>query len=157
MAKKVAIVLGSQSDLERVNPAEEVFRDFGVEFEIKVLSAHRAPNLLREYVLGLESRGFEVIIAAAGMAAHLPGVVASLTTLPVIGVPLSTTFQGLDSLLSIVQMPSGVPVATMAVDGSKNAALFACEILALKYPELKEKLRNYKQKLEESFRSESND
>lgn len=152
MAKKVAIILGSKSDLERMKPAEEVFKDFGVEFELKILSAHRAPNLVKEYVLSLESRGFEAVIAAAGMAAHLPGVVASLTTLPVIGVPLSATFQGLDSLLSIVQMPPGVPVATMAVDGAKNAALFACQILALSYPELRQQLKDYKQGLEESFR-----
>ncbi len=157
MAKKVAIILGSQSDLERVKPAEEVFDDFGVDYELKVLSAHRAPNLLRQYVLNLENRGFEVVIAAAGMAAHLPGVVASLTTLPVIGVPLSTTFQGLDSLLSIVQMPSGVPVATMAIDGARNAALFACQILALKHLEVRNQLKNYKQNLEESFRGGFND
>ncbi len=151
MAKKVAVILGSKSDLERMKPAEEVFKDFGVEFELKILSAHRAPNLVKEYVLNLESRGFEVVIAAAGMAAHLPGVVASLTPLPVIGVPLSATFQGLDSLLSIVQMPPGVPVATMAVDGAKNAALFACQILSLSYPELRQQLKDYKQGLEESF------
>lgn len=157
MNKKVAVILGSQSDIERLKPAEEVFKNFGVDFELKILSAHRTPNLVREYVLSLESRGFEVVIAAAGMAAHLPGVIASLTSLPVIGIPLSTTFEGLDSLLSIVQMPPGVPVAAMAVDGSKNAALFACQILALKYPELRQKLKSYRQSLEQSFRSDPND
>ncbi len=157
MAKKVAVLMGSQSDLEKMRPAEEVFRQFGVDFEVKVISAHRAPNVLKDYVVGLKEKGFEVIIAGAGMAAHLPGVVASLTELPVIGVPLSASLQGLDALLAIVQMPPGIPVASMAVDGAKNAALFACQILALKYPELAERLEQYRRELEESFREGGRD
>ncbi len=152
MARKVAIVIGSSSDREKIKPAEEILKEFGVDYDLKVLSAHRAPNLLRQFVLELKDKGVEVVIAAAGMAAHLPGVIASLTDLPVIGVPLSSSLQGFDALLSIAQMPPGVPVATMAVDGAKNAAIFACQILALKYPEVGEKLRLEKRKLEESFR-----
>ncbi|MEM4820781.1 MAG: 5-(carboxyamino)imidazole ribonucleotide mutase, partial [Acidilobaceae archaeon] len=129
-------------------PAVDTLREFGVEVEVRVLSAHRTPEELREYVKTAAERGIEVIIAGAGGAAHLPGVVASLTHLPVIGVPVPTQhLHGLDSLLSIVQMPSGVPVATVGIGASKNAALLAIRILSLKYSHLVDKLEKYKEKM----------
>ena len=115
---------------------------------MQVISAHRNPDQIFDYVRSAEDNGIEIIIGAAGKAAHLPGIMAGLTTLPVIGIPIKTSFEGgLDSLLSIVQMPSGVPVATVAVDGSQNAAILAAQILALKYPELKKKLEDFKKQL----------
>ena len=147
--KKVAILMGSISDRHVMEPAGDILGQFGIEFEIKVCSAHRMPDKTREFVCNAEKEGFEVIIAGAGKSAHLPGVVASYTTLPVIGVPIKTEdLGGLDSLLSIVQMPPGVPVATVAINGSKNAALLAVQILALKYGDLNKKFREYKENLE---------
>jgi len=129
--------------------ASDVLKEFGVDYEINVLSAHRMPNKTREFAKSVKDKGIEVIIAGVGKAAHLPGVIASYTTVPVIGVPIKTSdLSGLDSLLSIVQMPSGVPVACMSIDGAKNAALLAIQILALKYGDLAKKLKKYKAKLE---------
>jgi 5-(carboxyamino)imidazole ribonucleotide mutase len=144
----ISMLMGSKSDLPVMQEAESVCKDFGISFETKVLSAHRTPKQTAEYALSARSRGIKVIIAGAGGAAHLPGVVAAYTTLPVIGVPvLSKSLQGLDSLLSIVQMPSGIPVATVAINGAKNAALLAVEILALENRTLQKKLDDFRKKL----------
>ncbi|MDF2633591.1 MAG: phosphoribosylaminoimidazole carboxylase, catalytic subunit [Pelosinus sp.] len=138
---KVAIIMGSDSDWSVVQPAVDVLTDFGVTTEVVVASAHRTPDKVHEFAAGARERGVEVIIAAAGAAAHLPGVIAAYTTLPVIGIPInSTCLNGLDALLSIVQMPAGIPVATMAVNGAKNAAIFAVQIMAGKHNELVKKL-----------------
>jgi 5-(carboxyamino)imidazole ribonucleotide mutase len=145
---KVAVIMGSDSDLPVVRKAVEVLKAFEVDFEVNVISAHRTPDRAAEYAKNAESNGFEVIIAAAGKAAHLPGVLAAFTTLPVIGIPIkSSTLDGLDSLLSIVQMPSGIPVATVAVDGAENAGLLAVQILSVKYDILREKLKAHKEKM----------
>ena len=129
---KVAVIMGSASDWDVMSPCCTTLEDFGIPYEKRVLSAHRNPGPLAQYVASLPEKGCEIIIAGAGGAAHLPGVIAALTTLPVIGIPVkSKALNGMDSLLSIVQMPSGIPVATMAIDGAKNAALFAVSILAL--------------------------
>lgn len=147
--KKVAIVMGSVSDEIVMKKASDVLKEFEVDYEINVLSAHRMPNKTREFAKSVKDKGIEVIIAGAGKAAHLPGIIASYATVPVIGVPIKTSdLGGLDSLLSIVQMPSGVPVACMSIDGAKNAALLAIQILALKYGDLAKKLKKYKAKLE---------
>jgi len=146
---KVAILMGSISDKQIMEPASDVFVKFGVKHEVRICSAHRMPNKTREFAINAEKEGFEVIIAGAGKSAHLPGVVASYTTLPVIGVPIMTEdLQGLDSLLSMVQMPPGVPVATVGINGAKNAALLAIQILSLKYPDMNAKFKEYKQNLE---------
>lgn len=149
---KAAIVMGSKSDYPVIEKAEKVFREFGVEYETRIISAHRTPLLAHEFSETAEEKGFEVIIAAAGKAAHLAGVLASKTALPVIGIPIkSSTLDGLDSLLSTVQMPKGVPVATVAIDGSENAALLAIQMMSIKYPELREKIKAYKLKMEEEI------
>jgi 5-(carboxyamino)imidazole ribonucleotide mutase len=146
----VAIMLGSESDLEQVEPARATLKEFQVPFEVKILSAHRTPDQALRYAAEAESRGIEVIIAAAGGAAHLPGVVAAKTLLPVIGLPIkSKALNGLDSLLSIVQMPAGIPVAAVAIDGSVNAALLAVAILSGKRPEYRAKLLRYRKSLED--------
>jgi 5-(carboxyamino)imidazole ribonucleotide mutase len=138
---KAAIIFGSQSDKAVMKKAADVLREMGVEFSAFTLSAHRAPELLAQTIRELEASGTEVIIAGAGLAAHLPGVIASQTILPVIGLPISSGgLGGLDALFSIVQMPKPIPVATVGVDNGANAAWLACQILALKYPALKEKL-----------------
>lgn len=140
----VGVIMGSISDLETMKATTEVLEELGVPYEAKVVSAHRTPHLMVEYATGAKARGLEVIIAGAGGAAHLPGMTASLTTLPVIGVPVkSRALNGLDSLLSIVQMPAGVPVATMAIGNAKNAGLMAARILGIKYPDLAERLEAY--------------
>ena len=142
---KVAMIMGSNSDWPKLESAEKVLKEFGVELEVTVASAHRTPELVKEFAEGARDRGVDVIIAAAGAAAHLGGFVAAYTTVPVIGVPINATaLNGMDSLLSFVQMPSGIPVAVMAIDGAKNAAIFAVEILAVKYPELVDKLAAYR-------------
>ncbi len=142
---KVAIIMGSTSDYEVMSGAEQILADFGIEFEKKVISAHRTPELMFEYTKGLKGRGFGVVIAGAGGAAHLAGVAAGLTTLPVIAVPMATrNLGGLDSLLSMVQMPTGIPVATVAIGGAKNAAILAAEILALQDAGVSEKLDAYR-------------
>jgi len=151
VGKKVAIIMGSRSDGDVMKPAADMLESFGIVYEITVTSAHRMPNKTRKYISEIEKNGFEVIIAGAGKAAHLPGVIASYTTLPVIGVPVKTEdLGGLDSLLSIVQMPPGVPVATVAINGSRNAAILAIQILAIKYGDINEKLKSYKKSLEEN-------
>ena len=142
---KVAILMGSDSDFPVVERCINVLKKFGVEVEARVLSAHRTPHIAIEYAMAAEANGIEVIIGAAGKAAHLPGVIAGVTTLPVIGIPIkSSTMDGLDSLLSIVQMPSGIPVATVAIDGAENAGLLAVQMLSIKYPELRIKMKQYK-------------
>lgn len=144
---KVAIIMGSTSDLEVMTPALKTLEEFGVDYEKRVISAHRTPDLMCEYAKSARERGISVIIAGAGGAAHVAGVVAGMTTVPVIGVPIQTkALGGMDSLLSIVQMPGGIPVATMAINGSKNAALLAVEILALTDEDLHAKLLAYRAK-----------
>jgi 5-(carboxyamino)imidazole ribonucleotide mutase len=146
---RVGIIMGSASDADHLAPAREMLTDFGISHEFRVVSAHRTPELMVEYAASARGRGIEVIIAGAGGAAHLPGMVASLTSLPVIGVPVpSRHLQGLDSLLSIVQMPAGVPVATVAIGGAANAALLALRILALKDPEIVAKLDDHRAALQ---------
>lgn len=143
----VGIIMGSRNDWETLAPAREILDELGIPHEARVVSAHRTPDWMFEYAETAESRGLEVIIAGAGGAAHLPGMVASKTVLPVIGVPVpATALLGVDALLSIVQMPKGTPVATMAVGkpGAANAALYAAKILAVSRPELREKLRAWK-------------
>jgi len=140
--------MGSDSDLPVMEEAARILEEFGVSYEITIVSAHRTPERMFRYAQEAESRGIEVIIAGAGGAAHLPGMVASITPLPVIGVPVkSSALQGLDSLLSIVQMPPGVPVATVAINGARNAGILAAEILGIKYPEVRERVRAYKESL----------
>lgn len=142
---RVAVVMGSASDLEVMSPALETLEQFGVEYEKRVISAHRTPDLMCEYAKSARDRGIGVIIAGAGGAAHVAGVVAGMTTVPVIGVPIQTkALGGMDSLLSIVQMPAGIPVATMAINGAKNAALLAVEILALADEGLHSKLEEFR-------------
>ena len=146
---KIGVIMGSKSDLPTMNECVNILKDFGVEHEIKIVSAHRTPDLMFDYAKKAKKRGLEVIVAGAGGAAHLPGMVASLTDLPVIGVPIeSKTLKGIDSLLSIVQMPGGVPVATVAIGGAKNAALLAVKILALKDERLAEKIVEYRKNME---------
>lgn len=138
---KVAIIMGSNSDWPILEPAEKTLKEFGVEVEVVVASAHRTPNLVHEFAAGARDRGVEVIIAAAGLAAHLGGVIAAFTTVPVIGIPIAGgPLNGVDALLSFVQMPPGIPVATMAINGAKNAAIYAVQMLSIKYPDLVEKL-----------------
>ena len=150
---RIAIVIGSKTDEPLMQPAIDILNDFKIDFELSILSAHRKPDQVRKYALEAASKGFEVVIAAAGGAAHLPGVVASWTTLPVIGVPLPTSdLKGIDSLYSIVQMPGGVPVACVGIGaaGAKNAALLAAQILANKYDDIRKKFTDYKRKLAEA-------
>ncbi|MGC9105045.1 MAG: 5-(carboxyamino)imidazole ribonucleotide mutase [Thermoprotei archaeon] len=145
---KVAVIMGSKSDWDVMKEAVEVLKQFGVEVEVRVVSAHRTPDFMAEFAKTAHERGIEVIIAGAGGAAHLPGMTASHTHLPVIGVPVpSKHLNGLDSLLSIVQMPYGVPVATVAIGNAKNAALLAVRILSIKYPELAKKMREFMEKM----------
>ena len=142
---KVAVIMGSSSDYEVMSAAIKVLEEFGVEYEKKVISAHRTPDLMCEYAKSARERGIGVIIAGAGGAAHVAGVVAGMTTVPVIGVPIQTkALGGMDSLLSIVQMPGGIPVATMAINGARNAGLFAVQILALADKALEEKLTAFR-------------
>jgi 5-(carboxyamino)imidazole ribonucleotide mutase len=154
----VGILMGSKSDWETIQAAARVLDEFGVAHEEMVASAHRSPDLVSEYVKSAEQRGLEVIIAAAGLAAHLPGVVAAQTLLPVLGVPMhGNALGGLDALLSMVQMPGGVPVGTLAIGshGAKNAALLAIRILANSRPELREKLRRYHAQMAEHVKNET--
>lgn len=142
---KVALVMGSDSDFQTLTPCIKTLKNFGIEVETRVISAHRTPYVAEDFAKNAEKNNIEVIIGAAGKAAHLPGVLAAFTTIPVIGIPIkSSTLDGLDSLLSIVQMPKGIPVATVAVDGSDNAAILAAQMLSIKYPEIKEKLKKFK-------------
>ncbi|MCG0239289.1 MAG: 5-(carboxyamino)imidazole ribonucleotide mutase [Firmicutes bacterium] len=151
---QVGIICGSESDLPKMQEAARVLESFGVGYELVVASAHRAPDLVHQWAAGAEARGLKVIIAGAGMAAALPGVVAALTPLPVIGVPLRAgALDGVDALYSIVQMPTGVPVATVAIDGAKNAGYLAVQILAVADPELRERFRAHKRALAEAARA----
>ena len=150
MAGKIAIVLGSKSNSVLAEKAENILNDFGISFETFVISAHRTPNKLRKFATGAESARFSVIIAIAGLAAHLPGVIASMTTLPVIGVPANSgPLQGRDALYSIVQMPSGIPVACVGIDNAANAALLAVEILGSADPAIRERMREYRNRFED--------
>ena len=152
---KVAILMGSKSDLPVVKPAVALIKKYGAECEVRVISAHRTPDTAHEFAANAEKNGTEVIICAAGKAAHLGGVIAAYTALPVIGLPVKTDMMGgLDSLLSIVQMPSGIPVATVGVNGGENAGLLALQILALRYPEISEKLKAYKKQMAEKIASD---
>ncbi len=149
---KVAVVMGSKSDFSVVKPAVKVLKDFGVETEVRVISAHRTPEEAHDFASGAKERGTEVIICAAGKAAHLGGVMAAYTTLPVIGLPVKTDMMGgLDSLLSIVQMPSGIPVATVGVNGGENAGLLALQILGVKYPDIADRLSAYKKSMKDKI------
>jgi 5-(carboxyamino)imidazole ribonucleotide mutase len=153
----IGIVMGSDSDLSVMQAAVDVCREFDVPFEVRVMSAHRTPADVSDYASTAYARGVRIIIAGAGGAAHLPGVIAAYTPLPVIGVPVqSKALNGLDSLLAIVQMPGGVPVATVAIDGAKNAGLLAVQMLALSDPALFERLTAYKAKLAEQSRAKNN-
>lgn len=147
---KAAVVMGSKSDNDTIKPAMEILEKLGIEYEVKVISAHRTPEKARRYGLAARNRGIEVIIAAAGCAAHLPGVLASWTTLPVIGVPISVNeLNGIDALYSMSQMPAGIPVATVAIGsaGAKNAAYLTAQILGLKYDAIKQAYEKYRQDL----------
>ena len=151
---KVAILMGSKSDFGVVKPAVVVLKSFGVTVEVRVISAHRTPDEAHEFSVNAQKNGTEVIICAAGKAAHLGGVIAATTALPVIGLPVKTDMMGgLDSLLSIVQMPSGIPVATVGVNAGENAGLLALQILGVKYPEINKKLYDYKLKMKNKINS----
>jgi len=150
MGKKVAVLLGSKNDMDYIDGAKEMLEKFGIPYEVMIMSAHRTLDRVVEFAAGAEKNGFGVVIACAGMAAHLPGVVAAKTLLPVIGVPLPTSdIKGMDALLAMVQMPSGVPVATMAIgkSGVKNAAILSAQILALNDEALRFRLKKYKDSL----------
>ncbi|MBE5752921.1 MAG: 5-(carboxyamino)imidazole ribonucleotide mutase [Clostridiales bacterium] len=152
---KVGILMGSKSDFDVVKPAVNVLKKFGVETEVRVISAHRTPDEAHEFAQNAQENGIEVIICAAGKAAHLGGVIAAFTTLPVIGLPVKTDMMGgLDSLLSIVQMPAGIPVATVGVNGGENAGLLAVQILAIRYQRLAEKLKEYKLSMREKINAD---
>jgi 5-(carboxyamino)imidazole ribonucleotide mutase len=152
----VGILMGSDSDLPVMRKAAEVFKEMGVACEMDISSAHRLPDRTAEYARSARDRGIEVLICGAGMAAHLAGVVASHTTLPVIGVPLASgAICGVDALYSTVQMPPGIPVATVAVDGAKNAAYLACSILSIKHPEIAERLEQFRQNTREMLLAKS--
>lgn len=147
MLKKVAVIMGSDSDFPIVKDAVKELKNYGVPYEVHVMSAHRTPELASEFASKAKKNGFGIIICAAGMAAHLAGVIAGHTTLPVIGIPIKSSFDGLDALLATVQMPSGIPVATVAVNGAKNAAVLAVQMLAINDETLAEKLAASKQKM----------
>ena len=143
---KVTIIMGSESDLEIMRKAEAVLQSYDVDYDLHVASAHRTPEKVQEIAKDVEKNS-DIVIAGAGMAAHLPGVMASLTTKPVIGVPIKSSLDGIDALLAIVQMPTGIPVATVAINGSKNAAILALQILALKDDDIKQKFLEYRNNL----------
>lgn len=150
--KKVAVIMGSDSDLPIAQKAADQLKEFGIPFEVRVMSAHRTPDDASEFSKNAVNNGFGVIISIAGMAAHLGGVLAANTTLPVIAVPVKSSFDGLDALLASVQMPSGIPVATVAVGGGKNAAILAAEMLALSDSGLSDKLASMREKMTEEVR-----
>lgn len=153
MLKKVAVIMGSDSDFPIVKEAVAELKSYGVPYDVHVMSAHRTPEMASEFASKAKENGFGIIICAAGMAAHLAGVIAGHTTLPVIGIPIRSSFDGLDALLATVQMPSGIPVATVAVNGAKNAAILAIQMLALSDNELAEKLADAKIKMIEGVKS----
>ena len=152
---KVAIFFGSKSDIDVMKGAANALKEFGVEYKAFVLSAHRVPEKLMETLHNIQEEGYEVIIAGAGLAAHLPGVIASHVTMPVIGVPVNAAINGLDALYSIVQMPKSIPVATVGINNSYNAGMLAVQMLSIKYPELKEKLVTFRKEMKEKFIEEN--
>lgn len=155
---KVAVLMGSDSDLPVMEKAVETLKELGISPQVKILSAHRVPEKVAEFTKNARSSGFECIIAGAGLAAHLAGAVAANTTLPVIGVPLkSGALSGVDALYATVQMPSGIPVATVAIDGAKNAAILAGQILSIKYPEIARKLEEMREKMKKEVERKSQD
>jgi 5-(carboxyamino)imidazole ribonucleotide mutase len=147
MEPKVSIIMGSTSDLPVMEAAAKFLNEMKIPFEMNALSAHRTPEKVEEFARNAHKRGIRVIIAAAGMAAHLPGVIAAMTILPVIGVPIKASLEGLDALLAIVQMPPGIPVATVGINGAQNAAILAAEILAISDPDLQQKMLVFKEEL----------
>ena len=147
MKPKVSIIMGSTSDYSVMEAAAKFLDEMEIPFEINALSAHRTPKEVELFATKAQDRGIEVIIAGAGMAAHLPGVIAAMTTLPVIGVPINASLDGMDALLAMIQMPPGIPVATVAINGALNAAILSLQIMANGNPELQEKMRNYKESL----------
>ena len=148
---KVGIVMGSDSDMKIMSKAATMLEKLGVEYEMTIISAHRMPDVFYDYAMSAEEKGFKVIIAGAGMAAHLPGMCAAIFPMPVIGIPMSSNnLEGVDALYSIVQMPPGIPVATVAIDGGMNAAILAAKILAVSDPELLERLKAYSQEMKET-------
>lgn len=157
MEPRVSIIMGSTSDLGVMEAAAKLLDEFEIPFEINALSAHRTPEAVEVFAKGAKARGIEVIIAAAGMAAHLPGVIAAMTTLPVIGVPINASLNGLDSLLAIVQMPPGIPVATVAVNGAQNAGILAVQMMALGDPVLADKLETFKETLKTKIQKANKD
>lgn len=152
---KVAIFFGSKSDTEIMRGAANALKEFGIEYKAYILSAHRVPEKLEEVIKECEINGCEVIIAGAGLAAHLPGVIASKTILPVIGVPINGAVDGLDALYSIVQMPKSIPVATVGINNSYNAGMLAVQMLSIKYPEIKEKLQEFRVEMKRKFIEEN--
>lgn len=157
MEPRVSIIMGSTSDLGVMEATAKVLDEFEIPFEINALSAHRTPEAVEAFAKGAKARGIQVIIAAAGMAAHLPGVIAAMTTLPVIGVPINASLNGLDSLLAIVQMPPGIPVATVAVNGAQNAGILAVQMMALSDAELATKLDAFKVNLKTKIEKANNE
>ena len=157
MEPKVSIIMGSTSDFSIMEAAAKILDEFEIPFEINALSAHRTPEAVEQFAKGAKARGIQVIISAAGMAAHLPGVIAAMTTLPVIGVPINASLSGMDSLLAIVQMPPGIPVATMAVNGAQNAGILAVQMMALGDPELSVKLESFKENLKTKIEKANKD
>lgn len=153
----VSIIMGSTSDLPVMEKSAQLLNDMQVPFEINALSAHRTPEAVEKYAKNAKDRGVKVIIAAAGMAAHLPGVIASMTTLPVIGVPIKASLDGMDALLAIVQMPPGIPVATVGINGSLNAAILALQMIATGDEKLQEKLHSYKEGLKDKITEANNE
>lgn len=148
---KAAIIFGSRSDISVMKGAANCLREFEIPFDVHVLSAHRVPEKLEEVLKNLEDDGCDVIIAGAGLAAHLPGVIASKTIIPVVGVPINAALNGLDSLYSIVQMPKGIPVATVGINNSYNGGMMAVQMMSLKYPDIKNKLDLYRREMKEKF------
>lgn len=157
MEPRVSIIMGSTSDLSVMEAAAKVLNEFEIPFEINALSAHRTPEAVEIFAKGAKERGIQVIIAAAGMAAHLPGVIAAMTTLPVIGVPINASLNGWDSLLAIVQMPPGIPVATVAVNGAQNAGILAVQIMALGDQQLAARLETFKESLKTKIEKANKD
>ena len=157
MKPVVSLIMGSTSDLPIMEKAAKLFDEFEIPFEMFALSAHRTPEEVENFAKNAKAKGIEVIIAAAGMAAHLPGVIASMTTLPVIGVPINASLDGMDALLAIVQMPPGIPVATVGINASLNAAILAAQILAVKDDRIKEQLAGYKESMKEKIVQANND
>ncbi len=151
MTPQVSIIMGSTSDLPVMKKATDILNEMKIPFEINALSAHRTPDEVEKFAKNAEGRGIQVIVAAAGMAAHLPGVIASMTRIPVIGVPIKASLNGLDALLAIVQMPPGVPVATVGIDGARNAGILAAQILATADRELAARLAEFKENLKKEI------